>query len=250
MRLVAACLAWLAAAPLCAQVITEASYSEPTTRYAHGVLGDDEEWGNMSVVVRTERGKKGDLLHSWVNKTYNLRLPDELVFEDVAPRLVDLDGEHGPEIVVVESHRDKGARLAVYGINDAGVPALRAWTNFIGTRNRWLAPVGAADFDGNGVMDLAFVDRPHLARRLIVVPYQDGFLDGLIVGMDGVSNHRIGDDYISGGIRTCGNGPEMIVLTGDWSKIIAVSWDGDTFHWQQLAPNKGPDSIAAVMECR
>jgi hypothetical protein len=47
-------------------------------------------------------------------------LPETEVFEDLAPRLADLDGDGKAEIIVVQSHRDLGARLAVYGLTPDG----------------------------------------------------------------------------------------------------------------------------------
>jgi hypothetical protein len=43
---------------------------------------------------------------------------------------------------------------------------LLAATPHIGSANRWLAPIGAADLDGDGRVEIAYVDRPHLARTL------------------------------------------------------------------------------------
>jgi hypothetical protein len=38
----------------------------------------------------------------------------------------------------------------------------------------------------------------------------------------GLTNHRIGDDFISGGVRECGQGPELILASRDWTRIIGV----------------------------
>ncbi len=242
------CLLWCVAVFAHAQIIISAEYNEPTTRYPHGVLGDDVEYGNMVVVVRKERGSEGSLLNTWFDLTYNLRLPEALVFEDLAPRLIDLDGDDKPEIMVVESHQELGARLAIYGLNAEGVPALRSWTPFIGQRNRWLAPVGAADFDGDGVMEFAFVDRPHLARRLVVMSYKEGEIRAG-QRLEPVTNHRIGDDYIEGGIRDCGAGPEIIVLNANWTQIVQVVWSGGSLNGRDIAPYAGRESVAAALRC-
>lgn len=241
-------LLWLMAAPLCAQVITSAEYNEPTTRYAHGVLGDAVEWGNMIVTVRRETSQPGAVFQTWTTQSYHLRLPEVLVYEDTAPRLADLDGDGRPEIIVVESHRDKGARLAVYGLKDDGVPALLAWTSFIGQRNRWMAPVGVADFDGDGTIDIAVVDRPHLARRLFVMRYGIGKMKSFAI-LEPVTNHRIGDDYISGGVRNCGAGPEMILLDAGWTQILTVRWGDGGFQARVLAPYEGRESVAQALAC-
>ena len=96
---------WLAvllalAAPASAQTIAEARYDDPTTRYAHGVLGDAVEWG--ALVLTTTEGRRLKFV-----------LPGERVFEDLEPRLADLDGDGAPEVITVEAHQNFGARLAI-----------------------------------------------------------------------------------------------------------------------------------------
>lgn len=195
---------WLAGAA--AAQDWSARFADRTTRYAHGVLGDDEEWGALVLSGSRE---------------IRFTLPQELVFEDLSPRSIQLDGDPAPEWMVVESHRDKGARLALWDENGR-ITA----TPFIGTRNRWLAPIGAADLDGDGRVELAYVDRPHLAKTLRVWRYDAGALRE-VASAKGFSNHRIGWDYIIGGIRSCaGSPPEMIVAKGDWSGLVALRFDG------------------------
>ena len=127
----AACIA--AAGPGAATEPVSARYAEPTTRYPHGVLGDTEEHGSLIVDL-------GD------GRRLRLRLPEARVFEDTAPRLADVDGDGTSEVVTVESDRDRGARLAVWTLRDGRLAPLAA-SPFIGTRFRWLAPVGVADLD-------------------------------------------------------------------------------------------------------
>ncbi|WP_170330974.1 FG-GAP repeat domain-containing protein [Ruegeria arenilitoris] len=198
---------WLAGIPpAVAETITSARFTEPTTRYAHGVLGDDIEYGALELTLQ------GD--------TLVIRLPSDKVFEDLAPRLVDIDLDGTQEVIVVESHKQAGAQLAVY---DSGGRKIAA-TPHIGTRFRWLAPIGADDLDGDGYVEIAYIDRPHLAKTLRIWRYKDGNLSE-IASLPGLTNHRIGEDYITGGIRECGSGPEMIVVSADWQQIVSVSHD-------------------------
>ncbi|KIN61560.1 FG-GAP repeat-containing protein [Sulfitobacter noctilucae] len=242
-RALAAALFWLAAGPLsAAPQIASAVYAEPTTRYPHGVLGDKEEWGALTIVVR-------DPAIPSFEKTYQLRLPEARVFEDLSPRLTDLDDVPGPEIIAVESHQDKGARLVVFGLDGAGAPVERAATEYIGTRFRWLAPVGIADFDGDGVQDIAIVDRPHLARRLVMLRYGTGRLEEHELPFK-LTNHRIGDDFISGGMRDCGQGPQMILLTPDWIRIVEVSWQDGGYHSRDIGPNTSRQAVQSAVACR
>lgn len=226
----------------CVEEITGADYAAPTDRYPHGVLGDDLEWGDLRVSYRATVSCR----HGF--GALNVRLPDDLVFEDVAPRVIDLDRQGFPEIVTVESHRDRGARLTVWGIRGNAFSRVAA-TPFIGTRFRWLAPLGAADLDGDGAMELAYVDRPHLARTLRVWRFTG---DGLREAgtLPGVTNHRIGERDIAGGIRDCGQGPEMIVADAGWRRVLAVRFDGRGFARFDLGPHRGRESFAAAMACQ
>lgn len=189
--------------------LTSATYGGPTTRYAHGVLGDAIEYGHLTLTYGGTAGAR------------RFELPLARVFEDIAPRIVDIDGDgNAQEVMVVESHQDKGARLALYD----GCGLITA-TPYIGQRNRWLAPVGATDLDGDGRIEVAYVDRPHLAKTLRIWRYADGTLTQ-VGSYANVSNHKIGWDYIAGGLRQCGTKPEMIVASGDWRSVLAVTFDG------------------------
>ena len=228
--LAAAALAVQTAFPVAAEAIVAARYDEPTGRYPHGVLGDGIEYG--ALVLDTDAGR-----------VLRLRLPETRVFEDTAPRLVDLDGDGAPEVVVVESHASRGARLAVYG------PGGRiAATDWIGRRFRWLAPMGAADLDGDGRSEIAYVDRPHLARILRVVRFEDGNLTP-VAALAGVTNHRIGEADIAGGIRDCGGGPEMILADAGWTRLLAVRLEGGSLSARDIGVHDDRGSFAAALAC-
>jgi hypothetical protein len=108
--------------------IITAWYAGPTDRYRHGVLGDRLEASRL--VVETTEGKR---LH--------IDLPPARVFEDLEPRLADLNGDNRDELIVVESDMDAGASLAVYGIVTGRLVRMAA-TPFLGEPNRWLNPPG------------------------------------------------------------------------------------------------------------
>ncbi|MGS4944660.1 FG-GAP repeat domain-containing protein [Meridianimarinicoccus sp. RP-17] len=232
------CAAGGAAADGAPAPLVAAWLEAPTGVYGHRVLGDIPE-----AFVLAARGADG------AEYRFDLRdAPgDAAVFEDVAPRVVDADGDGAPDIVVVESDLSAGAQLAVYGLR-RGALAKVAATPHIGTRFRWLAPVAVADLNGDGVTDLAYVDRPHLAKTLRVWSWAPGGLTE-IASMGGVTNHRIGDPFISGGMRDCGAGPELVLADGDWRDIMAVRFDGGALAAHQIGPLDGPADFDAALAC-
>jgi hypothetical protein len=217
-----------------------AGFAAPTDRYPHGVLGDPVEWGALQAELEQE--------------VAGFVLPERLVFEDIAPRLADVDDIPGPEILVVESDADRGARLAIYRASFPvwlGQPQLRriAATPFIGRRFRWLAPAGAADLDGDGRVEIATVETPHLGRTLRLWRLQSGRLTEL-AALPGVTNHRIGDAFISGGLRDCGDGPELVLANTDWTRLLAVRFDGTALIPRDIGPLAGAGSFTAALGCR
>lgn len=228
----AAALLALSVTPALAEGVASARYDDPTTRYAHGILGDAVEWGALVMT-----GASG--------KSYRLTLPETRVFEDVAPRLVDIDGDGDSEVVAVESDLSRGARLSVYGTE-----GMITSNDFIGRPNRWLAPVGAgaADLDGDGRVEFAYVDRPHLAKTLLILR-RDGKRLVTVAALEGVTNHRIGETDIAGGIRDCGGGPEIIVASADWAQVLAVRFDGKGFSTRALAAHEGRRTFARALAC-
>lgn len=211
--------------------ITAAEYAEPTTRYDHGVLGDAVEWG--ALVMTLSDGSR-----------HLIRLPETRVFEDTSPRLADLDGDGTPEVIVVETDTSLGAQLAVY---DAGGKVTA--TPHIGRSNRWLAPIGAADLDGDGKTEIAYVDRPHLAKTVMILRYDDRKLTR-VAQRDGFTNHRIGDSEIAGGIRQCNSDtPEMIVADGGWRELYALQFDGQRITDRPLGPLRASGDFDAALAC-
>ncbi|MEP5152876.1 VCBS repeat-containing protein, partial [Planktotalea sp.] len=176
-------------------------------------------------------------------ETKTLRLPQDRVFEDTEPRLADVDLDGDNEVIVVESSQSQGARLAIYDEN-----GLVAATHYIGQRNRWLAPVGAGDMDGDGFVEIAYVDRPHLAKTLRVWRFEAGHLTQ-VGELAGVTNHRIGEDFISGGLRDCDGTPEMIVMSANWSKVIAATFKNAQISTQEIGPYSGYQSAIDALAC-
>lgn len=234
-------LSVLLAAPVAADPVAplSARFTEPTDRYPHNVLGDLPGFGALE--VRLPGGT-----------TLRVVLPEALVFEDIAPRLWDVDGDGIPEVVAVQSDQRLGARLTAWTVHrtEAGAHtvSLRAAGAFIGTRFRWLAPAAIADFTGDGLPEIAYVEMPHLARRLVLVGLRgDRFVP--LATRAGLSNHRIGEAFITGGLRACGAGPELLLPTGDWRRIARVRVTDGQFQVDDHGPFAGRAALDTQLAC-
>jgi len=157
--------------------IAEAWLIAPTERYDHGVLGDAVEAGGQ--LVRLKDGGERQLL-----------LPETQVFEDLEPRLADLDRDGEDEILVVRSSLDAGAVLTVYGLVDDELRLIAEGPNHL-PLHRWLNPIGVADFDGDGTVEVAYVETPHIGGILRILSLQEGRLVEE-ASWAGFSNHEIG----------------------------------------------------------
>lgn len=227
-------------APLAAQAetgsVTAARLAQPTTRYDHGVLGDAVEWGALDLTVRD--------CPACPSRHLTVTLPETRVFEDVEARIVDADGDGRTEVMVVETDIARGASLALYDAEGA-----RYATAFLGQTHRWLAPVGVADLDGDGRPEIAYVEKPHLDRVLVILRFRDGRFTEL-ARLPGVTNHRIGDSRISGGIRDCGPGAEAVLATADWSGLVAIRLRDGQALVTPLPGRATPRGFARALACR
>jgi hypothetical protein len=214
------------AAPAGADVVS-ARFADPTDRYPHNVLGDIRGWGALEI-------SRAD------GTVRRIVLPVERVFEDIAPRLWDVTGDGRPEVVVVEADATRGARLVVQGAQ-----GLIAASDFIGTRFRWLAPLGVGDVLGTGAVQIAWVETPHLGRTLRLGALQDGRI-AVLASLPGITAHRIGDDLITGGLRPCA--PQIVALSPDWARVLRIGWQAGRLVAQEAGRNR-PGAVKAALRC-
>lgn len=165
------------------------------------------------------------------------------MFEDVTARLADLDGDGAPEVVVVETDIALGAALAVYDARGK-----RAATDFIGQTHRWLAPAGIGDFDNDGRVEIAYVDRPHLLRDLVFVRL-DGARLTEIARLPGLTNHQIGDSKIWGGTKSCAGRDSLIVASGNWERMIEVQLGPKGAALTDLGPLRRKADLTKATRC-
>ena len=162
--------------------IARAWYSEPTSRYRHGALGDTIEGGALT--ARLAGGR-----------TTVLKLPESEVFEDIAPRIVDLDGDGKCEIITILSSLGAGGSIVVFGLE--GTKLVRKATGARQNRpHRWLNIAGIARYAAShGSPQIAYVATPHIGGTLGLLRYSGGRLT-LLGSASGFSNHAFGSQEL------------------------------------------------------
>jgi hypothetical protein len=189
--------------------ITAAWYAQPTGRYRHGVLGDAIEGGALSAKLKDGR-------------TVTLRLPETEVFEDIAPRVIDLDLDGRSEIVTIVSTLTGGAAIAVFGMAGDGL-VKKASTPHLGKPNRWMNVAGIGRFTADRLQTIAFVATPHIGGKLGFLRYVQGSLS-LIAAESGYSNHVIGSPELrlSASADIDGDGNLELALPSNDRKTLRI----------------------------
>ena len=208
--------------------IRAAWLADPTTRYAHGVLGDAIE--AEGVAVETADGR-----------ILELRLPADSVFEDRYPRLADIDGDGDDEILIVRSYLDRGSALAVIKMQTDGL-AIVAETPALGRANRWLNPVGVGDFAGDGGIEVALVETPHIGGVLKLYRWRDGQL-AATAAHPGVTNHVIGSRALGLSAILDANGdgiPDLLIPDQSRRRLLVLTYAGNRFAQIAAIPHSSP----------
>ena len=241
MRLAALCLSGCltAGAALAEDGTVRPFFGDKTDRYGHDVLGGNE-YDGFGVLVTAENRPPRQL---------TVTLPPNRVIEDVELRLADLTGDGFPEVVTVESSLSGGGELVIYGGIARGVLEKLAATPPIGRRNRWRAPAGIADFDGDGQLDIAEVVTPHLAGILKIWTLRDGALVEIAEPRAGFSNHKIGQAFITSTVRTCGGVTELVLPDLRWREFVAVRLVAGQLVSTPTNEEAAPGGMGAAASC-
>ena len=220
--------------PMAACAEPQAWFEGPTDYYGHGAVADGEY-----STLRYQSGA-ADYAIQYSNA----------VFEDTHPRLVDMNGDGALDVVTVVSDHEDGAKITVFGVTQGRFVPF-AWGTPTGQKNRWYAIAGIADFDDDGRIEVAYIDRPHLAKILRFEEFvQDGpnWYVTIETELPGLTNHHYGSPIIEGGLRDCGQ-PEVVTADADWQRIMITGYDGTGYVTRDAGPYTGPDSLQAALNC-
>ena len=181
LALALAALCALVAPHAAAEEIVGARYAVPVERYGHFALGRPHEYARLVASLDTGR-------------SLELELPEDEVFEDLAPRIVMLAAGGPPEVLAIVSRRDNGSRLVLIRVSGERLE-IGAQSPATGTPMRWLNPVGVADLDGDGRAEIAAVTTPHIGGTLRVYRREGGALVE-VAALAGFSNHAYGSSEL------------------------------------------------------
>lgn len=189
-----------------------AQYITPTTKYTHGILGDQIEAEGLVVYNN--------------NDFITLKLADNYVFEDIVPRLVDVNKDNKPEVVCIRTERNKGAGIAIYEIEQDTLVEY-AFINEIGTPNRWLNLVGIFDLDKDNNLEIAWIETPHIGGILKV----GVITSGEIISLDEystVSNHTIGETNLClSALIEENDSVKLLVPNQDRNKVLTFNFSNE-----------------------
>lgn len=176
-----------------------ARYVDPTMRYDHGILGDKIEAGGL-LVVKNE-------------KEYYYRLDTNFVFEDLQPRLKDVDNDGEIEFITIQTSLQLGASVAVYKIiHDELV--LFVHSNYIGSVHRWLNIAAIDDLDNDGNTEIAWIQTPHIGGVLRIGSIEGNSLI-ILDELAGVSNHQNGSTNLCLSVVTNSNNYKRLYVPND-----------------------------------
>lgn len=154
--------------------IARAWLAEPVQRLEQSAIGP---WVAGSLVVEDR-----------TTKTYRLELALNEAFEDLRPRIADLDGDGEGTVFLVRASLAQGAALVAVRLEGEGLLRIVGETAPEGHPGGWLNPIGFGDFLGRGHASIAIVRSPDQGGKLQVLDFSGGAFR-LLFSIPGVSNH-------------------------------------------------------------
>jgi hypothetical protein len=212
--------------------LREVWLAEPTERYRHAIFERPENAASIRALTASGR-------------VMQYSAPPDAVIEDRLPRLVKAWGQDA--VLTVQSSASGGAAVLVLGIAGGRLQPL-AGSAPIGTPQRWLNPIGAADFDGDGEVEIAAVVTPHIGGWLTLYRRAAGRLT-IVRREPGFSNHAIGTDELGLAAMIDANGDGVVDLAvpgADRRTLRIVTFAGGQFHELQRIGHSAPIGSAVI----
>ena len=171
--------------------------TQPTNRYAHGVVGDDLEASAVALIETSPELR--------VIQTISIKEQD--VIEGISPIWADIDNDGVRDIIVTLSNSQTGARIVAY--REDGT--LLAESEPIGRGNRWRHQTAVAEFEPNKPPLLVDVRTPHIGGIVEFFQYKNGKLE-IIQETQGFSTHSIGSRNLDSALAGDFNNDGVIEL--------------------------------------
>jgi hypothetical protein len=159
---------------------------------------------------------------------YEYNLPGDYVYEDIRPRLYDVDGDHELEVITIRTNVSKGAGIAIYKIED-GALVEYAHVPEIGAAYRWLNIAAIHDLDNDGIVELVWIETPHIGGTLMVAKIKSGTLQVLAEKAQ-YSNHKIGDRNLCLSVLTEQSNKKVLYVPNQRrNKIVGFTFENNEF---------------------
>jgi hypothetical protein len=152
-------------------------FTDPTTEYKHGILGDTIEATSITIINTSKVPFEID----------KIEITPGRVIEGLYPILADINYDGIQDIIVTESDSKNGAQISVYNLTGEKL----AQGPSIGTGFRWRHQLAVAPFAPNGELQLVEVLTPHIGG--VVQFYKlEGRELRIVTKLKGYSSHVIG----------------------------------------------------------
>jgi len=171
--------------------------SDPTTRYDHGVVGDELE-ASAITLIETEPEIR-------VIRTIKIQEPD--VIEGISAIWADINNDEYGDIIVTLSNNQTGARIVAF--NEDG--SLLAESDPIGLGYRWRHQLAVAEFEADKPPFLVSVRTPHIGGIVEFFQYNNGRLE-IVKEIKGFSAHSIGSRNLDSAIAADFNNDGIVEL--------------------------------------
>lgn len=189
--------------------------SDPTDRYAHGVLGDEWEASSITLI---ETEPETAVLNI-------ITIPEPQVIEGIMPLWVDWNGDGEQEIIVTLSDDAQGAQIVMF--NEAGEQI--AAGPAIGQGGRWRHQISVAPFGPNGEMELVDVLTPHIGGVVEFYQWNGDTLE-IVAKLPGFTSHVIRTNNLDMAVVGDFNGDnqvELLLPTQDRTQLGGIQRTAD-----------------------